>query len=70
MEILAAGVAVHLVGALLWWLRLHWQLRIDRQRGENVVQFVTGLRGAGGHLREQRADGSVTELMVGADDGS
>ena len=69
MDVILAGSAIHLVGVLVWWLRLHWQLHLERQRGEATVQIAARLRGIGGTLRERRADGSVTELTVGTDDG-
>ncbi|WP_083751483.1 hypothetical protein [Saccharothrix sp. ALI-22-I] len=69
MDVILAGLAIHLVGLLVRWLRLRWQVHIERQRGEATVQTATRLRGIGGTLREQRADGSVTELIAGTADG-
>jgi hypothetical protein len=64
------GMAVQLVaGLLLWWLRLRWQHRTERMRNQTVVELVTRLGPSGGRVRDQRADGSVTELVVEAHDG-
>ncbi|MGX7828275.1 hypothetical protein ACTG9Q_24605 [Actinokineospora sp. 24-640] len=43
-------------------------MRIERQRGANAAQVADRLRGRGGRLLERRVDGSVTELVMGADD--
>jgi hypothetical protein len=73
MDVIGAGlvgVALQLVvGLLVWWLRLRWQVRAERQRGQFAVQLAVHLQRTGGRLREQRADGSVLDLTVtGPDD--
>lgn len=67
MDVVGAGlvgVALQLVGLLVWWLRLRWQLRAERQRGWLAVRLAVRLQRTGGWLREQRADGSVLDLTV------
>jgi hypothetical protein len=68
MDVVGAGlvgVALQLVvGLLVWWLRLRWQVRTERQRDRFAVRLAVHLQRTGGRLREQRADGSVLELTV------
>lgn len=59
------GLAMQLgVDVLVWWLRLRWQARTERQRGQLAVRLAVELRQAGGRLRERRADGSVIDVTV------
>jgi hypothetical protein len=59
------GMALQLaVGLLVWWLRLRWQFRVERLRGQSTSRLAVQLGRTGGRLREQRADGSVIDLTV------
>jgi hypothetical protein len=74
MDVIGAGlVGVGLqlvVGLLVWWLRLRWQVRTEQERGRFAVLLAVHLQRTGGRMREQRADGSVLDVTVmGPDDG-
>lgn len=64
------GMAAQLlVGLLVWWLRLRWQVRTEQQRGQLAIRLTALLQQSGGRLREHRADGSMIDLTVtGPDD--
>ena len=73
MDVIGAGLvgmAVQLgMGVLVWWLRLRWHHYTERVRSQTVVDLAARLGRAGGRVRDQRADGSVTELVMETDDG-